>query len=74
MAKKSGEAVMAVRVLDNIIFIAEIFADREDEEIPDVPMLELARSFELKKLAPKPAVFVAAVPECAIGSRKFAAG
>lgn len=74
MATKSGEAVMAVRVFDNIIFIAEMFAGREDEEIPDVPILELARSFELKTLAPKPAALVAAVPECAIGSRKPAAG
>ncbi len=73
MATKSGEAVMAVRVFDNIIFIAEIFADREDEEIPDVPILELARSFELKQLAPERAA-VAAVPECAIGSRKPADG
>ncbi len=45
-----SELFLAGRVFENIIFIAEVFADREDEEIPDVPMLELAKSFELKKL------------------------
>jgi len=39
---------MAEKIFENIIFIEEIFADRTEEEIPDVPMLELARSFELK--------------------------
>ncbi len=36
------------RILENLVFIAEIFANREDEEIPNIPVLELARSFELK--------------------------
>jgi len=38
---------MAEKIFENIIFIEEIFADRTEEEIPDVPLLELARSFEL---------------------------
>jgi len=41
------------RILENLVFIAEIFANREDEEIPDLPFLELARSFELKGSAGK---------------------
>ncbi|HEY2986732.1 MAG TPA: hypothetical protein VGL11_03335 [Candidatus Binatia bacterium] len=39
---------IAQKIFDNIIFLGDIFADREDEEIPDVPVLELAKSFELK--------------------------
>ena len=39
---------MAEKIFENIIFIEEVFADRTEEKIPDVPMLELARSFELK--------------------------
>jgi hypothetical protein len=38
------------RILENIVFIAEVFASRPEEEIPDVPFLDLARSFEVKKL------------------------
>jgi len=54
MAQRSvGEPLAAERLFENIIFIAEIFADREDEEIPDIPVLELAKSFELKKLKQK---------------------
>jgi hypothetical protein len=39
----------AQKIFDNIIFLGDIFADREDEEIPDIPVLELAKSFELRK-------------------------
>lgn len=35
------------RILANLDFIAEVFKDYRSEEIPDVPFLELARSFEL---------------------------
>jgi hypothetical protein len=37
------------RILENIVFIAEVFANRPEEEIPDVPFLDLAKSFEVKK-------------------------
>lgn len=50
--KKSSEPI-AEKVFDNLIFIAEVFADREEEEIPDVPLLELARSFELRSFERK---------------------
>jgi hypothetical protein len=38
---------VAQKIFDNIIFLEDIFGDREDEEIPDIPVLELAKSFEL---------------------------
>jgi hypothetical protein len=42
---------VAQRIFENIIFLEAIFGDREDEEIPDIPVLELAKSFELKSRA-----------------------
>jgi hypothetical protein len=38
----------AERILENIIFLEDVFGNRDDDEIPDVPVLELAKSFELK--------------------------
>jgi hypothetical protein len=35
------------KVLKNIIFLSDVFSDRHDDEIPGVPILELAESFEL---------------------------
>lgn len=48
MRKKEPAKPMLERVLENIIFLEEIFADRTDEDIPDLPFLELSKSFELK--------------------------
>jgi hypothetical protein len=53
MAEKKSSEPLAEKVFDNLIFIAEVFADREEEEIPDVPLLELARSFELRSFERK---------------------
>ena len=38
----------AQKILENIIFLEDVFGDRDDDEIPDIPVLELAKSFELK--------------------------
>jgi hypothetical protein len=43
----SRQRSVAEKILDNIIFLEDVFGDREDEEIPDIPVLELAKSFEL---------------------------
>lgn len=43
------ERPMAQRIFENIIFLADVFAEMADEEIPEVPFLELAKSFELKR-------------------------
>lgn len=72
MAKRRLIDTTAARVFDNLIFIAEVFADREEEEIPDVPLLELARSFELRHFGAKPNA--TAERECIIELRKQAAG
>lgn len=43
------ERSMAQRIFENIIFIEEVFAERAEGEIPDIPILELAKSFELAR-------------------------
>lgn len=42
-SKMAGE-----KVFDNILFLAEVFGEYSDKDIPDVPVLELAKCFELK--------------------------
>ncbi len=37
------------KMFENILFLAEVFGDKCDGEIPDVPLLELARCFELRR-------------------------
>jgi hypothetical protein len=35
------------RIFENILFLEEVFGDKADADIPDVPVLELAKCFEL---------------------------
>lgn len=50
MAKLSCEVSSTVQwIFENIIFLEEGFTCRANEEIPDIPFLELAKSFELKR-------------------------
>ena len=49
MAQPVAEVVsITKRIFENILFLEQIFESSADEEIPDVPFLELARSFQLK--------------------------
>lgn len=41
------EKTMTGKIFENILFLAEAFGDNAHRDIPDVPVLELARSFEL---------------------------
>jgi hypothetical protein len=41
------EKTMAERIFENILFLEEVFGDKADADIPDVPVLELAKCFEL---------------------------
>jgi hypothetical protein len=41
------EKTMAGRIFDNILFLEEVFGDKADADIPDVPVLELAKCFDL---------------------------
>jgi hypothetical protein len=35
------------KIFENILFLAEVFGDRPDKDIPPLPVLEMARCFEL---------------------------
>ena len=35
------------KIFDNIIFLADVFGDLPDKDIPPLPVLEMARCFEL---------------------------
>lgn len=35
------------KIFENLLFLAEVFGDRPDHEIPRTPFLEMARCFEL---------------------------
>jgi hypothetical protein len=37
------------KIFENILFLAEVFGDNLDKDVPDVPVLELARCFELSQ-------------------------
>jgi hypothetical protein len=39
------------KILDNIVYLAEVFGDRDEKDIPKIPVLEMARCFDL---APPP--------------------
>jgi hypothetical protein len=41
------EKTMAGRIFENILFLEEVFGDKADADIPNVPVLELAKCFEL---------------------------
>jgi len=36
------------QIFENLVFLEKVFSDSEDEEISNIPFLELARSFELR--------------------------
>lgn len=37
------------KIFENILFLAEVFGDKADKDIPDIPVLELARCLELSQ-------------------------
>jgi hypothetical protein len=43
------EKTTAGRIFENILFLEEVFGDKPDADIPDVPVLELAKCFELSQ-------------------------
>ncbi len=41
------EKTTAGRIFENILFLEEVFGDKADADIPDIPVLEWAKCFEL---------------------------
>jgi len=35
------------KILNNIVFLAEVFGDSADQDIPKIPVLEMAKCFDL---------------------------
>jgi hypothetical protein len=35
------------KIFENILFLAEVFGDQEDNNVPKIPILEMAQCFEL---------------------------
>jgi len=44
------QKTMTGKILDNVVFLAEVFGDREDQDIPKIPVLEMAKCFDLTPL------------------------
>jgi len=52
---RSREKSATGKIFENILFLAEVFGEKSSGEIPNVPVLELARCFELKNADPRQA-------------------
>lgn len=48
MARVRGKTATG-KIFENILFLAEVFGDNAAKDIPDIPVLELARCFELSQ-------------------------
>jgi len=42
----------ASKIFDNILFLEEVFGTQPEQEIPKLPVLEMAQCFDLKVSAP----------------------
>jgi hypothetical protein len=45
---RTCEKSMTGKILDNILFLAEVFGDQADRDIPKLPVLEMAKCFDLE--------------------------
>jgi hypothetical protein len=39
----------AANIFENVIFLAEVFGDKADKDIPKIPVLEMAQCFQLSR-------------------------
>ena len=49
------EKTMTGKILDNIIFLSEVFGEQADRDIPKLPVLEMAKCFDLEAPRIRPA-------------------
>jgi hypothetical protein len=45
--KTNGQRSTTGKILDNVIYLADVFGDRADKDIPQIPVLEMAKCFDL---------------------------
>ena len=50
---KLQEKTLTGKIFENILFLEEVFGDGANYEIPNIPVLELARCFELPSPTPQ---------------------
>jgi hypothetical protein len=51
MAKPRAKSTTG-KIFDNILFLAEVFGDQDERDIPKLPVLEMAQCFELEISSP----------------------
>jgi hypothetical protein len=51
MSKTSSKSATG-KIFDNILFLAEVFGDQAERDIPKLPVLEMAQCFDLEISAP----------------------
>ena len=56
------------KILDNILFLEEVFGDQADGDIPRLPVLEMARCFDLE---PPRNVHVTSAPEQSVAAMEI---
>ncbi len=47
MSQTRGKSMIG-KIFDNILFLEEVFGDQADGDIPKLPVLEMARCFDLE--------------------------
>jgi hypothetical protein len=45
---RPGEKNPTGKIFDNILFLAEVFGEQAEKDIPKLPVLEMARCFDLE--------------------------
>ena len=51
MARTRTSSVTA-KIFDNIVFLAEVFGEKAEQDIPKLPVLEMAQCFDLQVAGP----------------------
>ena len=51
MSKTQGKSATG-KIFDNILFLAEVFGDQAERDIPNLPVLEMAQCFDLEIASP----------------------
>jgi hypothetical protein len=45
---KAQQKSLTGRIFDNVLFLAEVFGDQANQDIPKMPVLEMAQCFDLQ--------------------------
>jgi hypothetical protein len=51
MSKSQAKSATG-KIFDNILFLAEVFGDQAERDIPKLPVLEMAQCFDLEISSP----------------------